>query len=48
MLFNETYDVIVIGSWSRWLRSCSAAAANLGSKTMLITMNMQTIGQNVL
>ena len=44
MLFNETYDVIVVGAGHAGCES-AAAAANLGSKTMLITMNMQTIGQ---
>ena len=43
MLFNETYDVIVVGAGHAGCEA--AAAANLGSKTMLITMNMQTIGQ---
>ena len=44
MLFNETYDVIVVGAGHAGCEA-AAAAANLGSKTMLITMNMQTIGQ---
>lgn len=44
MLFNETYDVIVVGGGHAGCEA-AAAAANLGSKTILITMNMQTIGQ---
>ena len=44
MLSNETYDVIVVGAGHAGCEA-AAAAANLGSKTMLITMNMQTIGQ---
>lgn len=44
MLFNETYDVIVVGAGHAGCEA-AASAANLGSKTMLITMNMQTIGQ---
>ena len=44
MLFNEVYDVIVVGAGHAGCEA-AAAAANLGSKTILITMNMQTIGQ---
>lgn len=44
MLFNEIYDVIIVGAGHAGCEA-AAAAANLGSKTMLITMNMQTIGQ---
>ncbi len=44
MLFNEIYDVIVVGAGHAGCEA-AAAAANLGSKTILITMNMQTIGQ---
>lgn len=38
------YDVIVVGAGHAGCEA-AAAAANLGSKTLLITMNMQTIGQ---
>ena len=38
------YDVIVVGAGHAGCEA-AAAAANLGSKTMLVTMNMQTIGQ---
>ncbi len=44
MLFNEIYDVIVVGAGHAGCEA-AAAAANLGSKTILVTMNMQTIGQ---
>ncbi|MEM6642792.1 MAG: tRNA uridine-5-carboxymethylaminomethyl(34) synthesis enzyme MnmG [Bacteroidota bacterium] len=42
MLAN--YDVIVVGGGHAGCEA-AAAAANLGSKTLLITMNMNTIGQ---
>src|SRR6187431_3774630 len=38
------YDVIVVGAGHAGCEAASAAA-NLGSKVLLITMNMQTIGQ---
>src|SRR5512133_1201870 len=38
------YDVIVVGAGHAGCEA-SAAAANLGSKVLLITMNMQTIAQ---
>src|SRR5689334_5493202 len=38
------YDVIVVGGGHAGCEA-SAAAANLGSKVLLITMNMQTIAQ---
>lgn len=43
-MINEIYDVIVVGAGHAGSEA-AAAAANLGSKTLLITMNMQTIGQ---
>ncbi len=43
-MINEIYDVIVVGAGHAGCEAASAAA-NLGSKTLLITMNMQTIGQ---
>ena len=43
-MINEIYDVIVVGGGHAGCEA-TAAAANLGSKTMLVTMNMQTIGQ---
>ncbi|MCC2590417.1 tRNA uridine-5-carboxymethylaminomethyl(34) synthesis enzyme MnmG [Chryseobacterium sp. MFBS3-17] len=43
-MITETYDVIVVGAGHAGCEA-AAAAANLGSKTLLITMNMQTIGQ---
>jgi len=42
-MFNE-YDVIVAGAGHAGCEA-AAAAANLGSKVLLITMNMQTIAQ---
>ena len=38
------YDIIVVGAGHAGCEA-AAAAANLGSKTLLITMNMQTIAQ---
>lgn len=43
-MINEIYDVIVVGAGHAGCEA-AAAAANMGSKTLLITMNMQTIGQ---
>jgi len=43
MMFPE-YDVIVVGAGHAGCEA-AAAAANLGSKVLLITMNMQTIAQ---
>ncbi len=43
-MFNEQYDVIVVGGGHAGAEA-AAAAANLGSKTLLATMNLQTIGQ---
>jgi tRNA uridine 5-carboxymethylaminomethyl modification enzyme len=42
-MFTE-YDVIVVGAGHAGCEA-AAAAANLGSKTLMITMNMQVIGQ---
>ena len=41
---HQNYDVIVVGGGHAGCEA-AAAAANLGSKTLLITMNMNTIGQ---
>ena len=43
-LFQETYDVIVVGAGHAGSEA-AAAAANTGSKTLLITMNLQNIAQ---
>ncbi len=43
LMFPE-YDVIVVGAGHAGCEA-AAAAANMGSKVMLITMNMQTIAQ---
>ena len=42
-MFSQ-YDVIVVGAGHAGCEA-AAAAANMGSKTLLITMNMQTIAQ---
>lgn len=41
---KELYDVIVVGGGHAGCEA-AAAAANRGSKTLLVTMNLQTIGQ---
>jgi len=41
---NNTYDVIVVGAGHAGCEA-AAAAANLGSKTLLVTMNMDAIAQ---
>ncbi|MEM6735219.1 MAG: tRNA uridine-5-carboxymethylaminomethyl(34) synthesis enzyme MnmG [Bacteroidota bacterium] len=41
---HEKYDIIVIGAGHAGCEA-AAAAANMGSKTLLITMNMNTIAQ---
>lgn len=41
---NQEYDVIVVGGGHAGCEA-AAAAANMGSKVLLITMNMQTIAQ---
>ena len=41
---EQIYDVIVVGAGHAGCEA-AAAAANLGSKTLLITMNMETIGK---
>lgn len=43
-MFKEEYDVIVVGGGHAGAEA-AAAAANLGSSTLLVTMNLQTIGQ---
>ncbi len=43
-MFNERYDVIVVGAGHAGSEA-AAAAANMGSKTLLITMNLQNIAQ---
>lgn len=43
-MFKETYDIIVVGAGHAGAEA-AAAAANLGSSVLLVTMNLQTIGQ---
>ncbi|MGB0888611.1 MAG: tRNA uridine-5-carboxymethylaminomethyl(34) synthesis enzyme MnmG [Vicingaceae bacterium] len=43
-MMSEEYDVIVVGGGHAGCEA-AAAAANLGSKTLLVTMNMDTIAQ---
>ena len=40
-MFNQEYDVIVVGGGHAGSEA-AAAAANLGAKTLLVTMNLQT------
>jgi tRNA uridine 5-carboxymethylaminomethyl modification enzyme len=43
-MFDEAYDVIVVGAGHAGAEA-AAAAANMGMSTLLVTMNLQTIGQ---
>lgn len=43
-MFNKEYDVIVVGGGHAGSEA-AAAAANLGSSTLLVTMNLQNIAQ---
>jgi tRNA uridine 5-carboxymethylaminomethyl modification enzyme len=43
-MFKDIYDVVVVGGGHAGAEA-AAAAANMGSKTLLVTMNLQTIGQ---
>lgn len=43
-MFDRTYDVIVVGAGHAGSEA-AAAAANMGSRTLLITMNLQNIAQ---
>jgi tRNA uridine 5-carboxymethylaminomethyl modification enzyme len=44
VMFNDLYDVIVVGAGHAGSEA-AAAAANMGSKTLLVTMNLQNIAQ---
>ena len=43
-MFNEVYDVLIVGAGHAGSEA-AAAAANMGSKTLLVTMNLQNIAQ---
>ncbi len=43
-MFANDYDVVVVGGGHAGAEA-AAAAANMGSSTLLVTMNLQTIGQ---
>ncbi|UNY99718.1 tRNA uridine-5-carboxymethylaminomethyl(34) synthesis enzyme MnmG [Zhouia spongiae] len=43
-MFDKEYDVIVVGAGHAGSEA-AAAAANMGSKTLLVTMNLQNIAQ---
>lgn len=43
-MFHEVYDVIVVGGGHAGAEA-AAATANMGSKTLMVTMNLQNIGQ---
>ncbi|MRI64026.1 tRNA uridine-5-carboxymethylaminomethyl(34) synthesis enzyme MnmG [Ornithobacterium rhinotracheale] len=43
-MFTQAYDVIVVGGGHAGCEAV-AAAANMGCKTLLVTMNLQNIGQ---
>src|ERR1700750_3374965 len=43
-MISDTYDVIVVGAGHAGSEA-AAAAANLGSKTLLVTMSLQNIAQ---
>ena len=43
-MFKKKYDVIVVGGGHAGSEA-AAASANLGASTLLVTMNLQTVGQ---
>ncbi|MFT6197000.1 MAG: tRNA uridine 5-carboxymethylaminomethyl modification enzyme [Nonlabens sp.] len=43
-MFDKEYDVVVVGAGHAGSEA-AAVAANMGSRTLLVTMNLETIGQ---
>ena len=43
-MFNEKYDVVVVGGGHAGCEA-AAASANMGHKTLLVTMNLQNLAQ---
>ena len=43
-MFDKEYEILVVGGGHAGAEA-AAAAANMGSRTLLVTMNLQTIGQ---
>ena len=43
-MFNEEFDVVVVGGGHAGCEA-AAASANMGHKTLLVTMNLQNLGQ---
>ncbi|MCY4267208.1 MAG: FAD-dependent oxidoreductase, partial [Flavobacteriaceae bacterium] len=43
-MVDKTYDIIVVGGGHAGCEA-AAAAATMGAKTLLVTMNLQTMGQ---
>ena len=43
-MFQDVYDVVVVGAGHAGSEA-AAAAANLGCKTLLVTMSLQNIAQ---
>ena len=44
MYYHETFDVIVVGGGHAGIEACTASA-RMGLKTLLLTHNLETLGQ---